>query len=200
MADLDELTPVSSGMKLRDVLTSKRITAIQNLIIRMLRGEHVSSGNNIRLKKHPNGYIIASDARAGEEGGDPVAFEVLNASTASQHKIRVRFGTVTTSTGPWMPTGMSPGDSPEFIFNVGNNGYVALIVTVNSDDSEVNSVTIGELPIDEGGEGIVENTETKGHLILGSFSTTGGNFSVASENVGSQSYMCCGGLHYFFKA
>lgn len=152
------------------------------------------AGLGVSMSQAPMGTVINAAPGGGTTAVETIPFRVVNASVGGAQKVRVFFGAVSVPPqGSYVPAGMSPGDDPRFIFDVSGNGSAVLIVTVDA-AGLVNSVTIGEIA---SGTPII-NTATTGHLVLGTWSTTAGKFSVVSLEQGAQNYLHCGGSHYFW--
>lgn len=161
----------------------------------------LAQGSGQEIPVDGQGRFFVIDAAGGSVAAAvPVSFELLDVSTSVKKLIRVRQGVVNTPQGPWIPTGMTSGDAEPFVMEVGDAGFVVLIVTVNSGTGEVNSVTIGVKPVPGAGLPIAVNTATVGHLVLGSFGVTEGGAFVVKGAVGDQNYLHCGESHYFWGA
>lgn len=63
------LTPVRPGMPWDDVLTAARVNAIQTLLLHLARGDNVSRGNNILLRRFEDGYSITARAAVSSPSG-----------------------------------------------------------------------------------------------------------------------------------
>lgn len=148
-------------------------------------------GLGTSITQAPKGRAI--NANPGEGGSitadGTVGFQLVDASTEGQNKVRVILGTVKAGGTSWLPTGMTVGDDPSYVLDVGSDGYIVLIVTVDT-DGIANSATIGDETT------IPPDTATNGHLVLGTY---GGESFAVTGAVGDQAYIHAGGEHHFFK-
>lgn len=150
------------------------------------------SGLGTSVSQAPKGRSInATGGEGGTTAPSVINFQLVNASSGGVNRIRVRQGIVKAGGTSWLPTGMSLGDSEPYILTVGSNGYIVLIVTVDA-DGIANSVTIGSYTT------VPDDTDTNGHLVLGTYGTSGGVFSVTGAE-GDQAYIHAGGEHHFWS-
>lgn len=151
------------------------------------------AGLGTSVSQAPKGRSINASAGDGTVSSDSIVnFALVNASSGGTNRVRVRQGIVKASGEAWLPTGMSLGDSEPYTLTVGTTGYVVLIVTVDA-DGIANSVTISDYTT------VPDDTDSNGHLVLGTYGTDEGVFSVTGA-VGDQAYIHAGGEHYFWRA
>lgn len=149
------------------------------------------AGLGTSVSQAPKGRAINATGSEGETTLEPVNFQLINASSGGTNRVRVRQGVVKAGGTSWIPSGMSPGDSEPYILTVGATGYIVLIVTVDA-DGITNSVTIGSYTV------VPADTDTNGHLVLGTYGASAGVFSVTGA-VGDQAYIHAGGEHHFWS-
>lgn len=161
-----------------------------------LKATQPVDGLGMSMTQTPNGRVLNATG-GGTSGGASAriySFQVLDASTESTKKVRIRLGTVKSDGALWIPTGMFPGDTPPLIMDaVGTDGVVALKMTVDANgDTTAAEIYVGATqPAD---------SSTVGYWLLGTYGTdTEGNFSVVSANAEDQAHIFCGTEHHFAK-
>ena len=110
--------------------------------------------NEISIPR-PKAQTIATQSSALQ------SFQLVEASTESQKKIRVVYGTIAGE----MPTGFSEGDEPPYVLDVSGAGFVYAGITID---------TAGQVTarwVDQGAD-VPANTDTDYHVEIGSFSVT----------------------------
>ena len=96
---LNALTPVPSGMPLKDVVTSKRITAIQTAIRQLYKGENIQPGFGTYVRRTGDGYSVNMRRRLSGSGSSVIfPLQVVDQSTGSGSnavaRVMVRYATV----------------------------------------------------------------------------------------------------------
>lgn len=184
---LSELTEIKAGTSLDDVLTVKRLTAIQDAIRAIAAGDNIYTGQGSGLmKRNGSSWVMLRTIQGAESRLSNIhPFQLLNASEGATKKIRVVFGMVNNS----VPTNMKLGDKPPLLLSVSGTGIIYVKVTATSDGGITESV------IEQDSEDVPDDDPDTGefYMTLGTFSADGGNLSLAQNVNGSLFFELCGG-------
>lgn len=120
-----ELTPVKQGTAVLDVITSKRINAIQSLILGLVRGDNLGRSPGVRITKGPNGYTIKVDSQGRSGGGSSTVaercfLELFDASKGTSPILGISYGSIANR----HPNGFAAGGVPPFTIPCSGSKYV----------------------------------------------------------------------------
>lgn len=142
-------------------------------------------GRNTTINQGPDGRAVNAQAD-GQSGGSTHPLMPLNVSDETGPKVRIVYGTI----ADLVPSGMHPGDVPQFIIPISISvGYIYFHLVVSAGVPQ--SVTILS------GASIPDDDTNNAYREMASFSIVDGSMYLAKNTIGPIYYGFCGGLHYF---
>lgn len=150
--------PVRSGQSLGSALSSKRLNGMMYAIRALARGDNVRAGYGLLRAASSDGVSLAVDIVGGRNRSAGHPFQVLNASTSTEPKVKVTFGQVNgiTPTIGGYALDADPKDPP-LLAVVTGVVYLAVVLNVNGTITSASIHNAAELP---------ENDVTHGYLGL----------------------------------
>lgn len=137
------------------------------------------------ISKLPHGFHL-SGRTVGSSSSPTHPLKLLDASEGETIKARILYGTIAGAA----PSGMSLGDDPPYILTLtGEEGIIWAGIT-----RDVGTGAITSRFFDHGVE-LPEDTESDGHIQIGSFVVTDGVLALAQAVSGSQAHQYCGDAH-----
>lgn len=182
---------VRPGQPLVSALTATRINAIIGLLRSLAAGGNLIAGHGLLKQAVPEGAMLSVLGGRGGASSAPHPFQVLNASTATEAKVKVTFGQVNSITPTIGGYALDADpDDPPLLTVVTGVVYLAVILNVSGAITSAGIHNAAALPDDD---------VTHGYLTLAVVSVDGRSTTEINQSVThSLGHQKCGVRHNFW--